>query len=183
MPEHADESADGDSQGSINGNNNSNNNLSTSSGSNADSYQHRRGGGDRSSNSLGSSTSRFPQQLSSLEATPEEEGGESSDESYTSSNEEDTMDKSGRSAKERRSRQHRSTPGLEGSTATLESSTGSNDLRRRAGGSSTSSQTFGRQRGDIEKMPDPSLVDWEVAVVMASSSADDMVRWTVARRG
>lgn len=173
MQEHADESADGSSslRSSEGSTNNHNNKSSESMGS--DQSRH----GDCS---LGSSlsTSRFGQQLSSLAATPEEEGGESSDESGTSSSDEENSDKS-RRAKERRSQKHRSAPGFKGTSVGFESSADSNDPGRRGGGGSGASLAFGRQRGDIERMPDPSIVDWEVAVVMASNGADDMVRWTV----
>ncbi|CAM9876272.1 unnamed protein product, partial [Ectocarpus fasciculatus] len=39
-------------------------------------------------------------------------------------------------------------------------------------------QMLGRQHqlpGGIDGMPDPSIVDWEVAVVRASTNAEDMV--------
>lgn len=182
VPEHADESGDGDSsirnsEGSPNGSSGHGNSFAKSNGNDADTHQgHAREWGD-GSNSISSGASRL---MSSLEATPEEEGGESSDESdTTSSTDEDISDESGRSAKKRRSRKHRGLPGMDGTSVTLGSSTDSNDPGRRGGGGNGGKQVFGRQRGEIDRMPDPSVVDWEVAVVMASNSGEDMVRLTV----
>lgn len=94
------------------------------------------------------------------------------------------MDEHDRSAKNRQSQKYRSKLGLEETSVTSTSLTDSNDSGRRGGGGGSGGlQALGKQRGDIERLPDPSLVDWEVAVVRASSSVDDMVRWTNARRG
>lgn len=150
VPEHTDESGDGDSsfrnsEGSPNGSNSHSNSFSKSSGNGTDSRQgHRREGGG-GSNSIGSDgTSRLTQHRSRFEATLEEEGGTS---------------------------------------VSLESSTDSNNPGRRGGGRGSGGlQVFGKQRGEIERMPDPS-VDWEVAVVMASNSGEDMVRRAISLCG
>eukprot|EP00752_Nemacystus_decipiens_P010361 g9231.t1 len=138
--------------------------TSKSSGNDVVSHQGNRREEGGSSKTPSSRTPRLTP-VSSLEAAPEEQGEESSDESGNiCTTDEDTSNTCGRSARERRSRKHRDSPGVEGSSISLESSTSNNSRR-----------AFGRPRRDSERMPDPSIVDWEVAVVMASNSGDDMV--------
>lgn len=177
-PGHSEESCDGDDS-LCSSNNYDNSSTSTRGADNA--HLSGDGGGEDSI----SSGTRFAQQSCSLTATPEEEG-ESSDESDGSSNSGETAtERDGRgsqrvAAEARRRRRQRSSPESEGTDTSSDSENngskiggGGRDAREERNGP----QPIGRQnqRGEIDGIPDPSIVDWEVAVVMAATSADDMV--------
>ncbi|CAM9093459.1 unnamed protein product, partial [Hapterophycus canaliculatus] len=180
---HSEESFEGDRSLCSSSNNNSSL-ASTGSTDNA----HQSGSGD----SYSSGGTRFAQQSSSLTTTLEE-GGEGSDESDVSSNSNDTVTEETGSgsrraaAKVRRRRPPRSSLEYEGTSTGSDSES---DVHKNGGvdGAARKERNGAQlivkhnQRGEIEGIPDPSIVDWEVAVVMAATSADDMVEKYIMTR-
>lgn len=157
MVEHSDESVDGDSS------------LRNNAGPNCPTTRH----------------GQYAQSLASTQETDEEEHEYSDGSANESSNDVAARDRSSD----------------DGGNGRNETKKGVGDRRRQSSGTSTSpaseetSITFesgdggdhGKERGaarehhhriGVEPLPGPSLVDWEVAVVMASKNANDMVKPT-----
>ncbi|CAM9995550.1 unnamed protein product [Ectocarpus sp. 13 AM-2016] len=181
------------SSSSINGtdcnNNNNNNNINNRDDSSNSAFDNEEG---HTNSTRHSSCGGKDNPLMSLDSTPEEDEDQTSSESDSGSNANSTADGSGsswtRATKSRRHRQQRS-PSVSEATSTSSESDGglSNERaswrrRKRRGGV----QMFGRQHqppAGVGGMPDPSVVDWEVAVVRASANADEMVeRYIQTRR-
>ncbi|CAM9234741.1 unnamed protein product [Ectocarpus sp. 4 AP-2014] len=175
------------SSSSVNGTNcNNNNNRDDSSNSAFDNEE-----GHTNSTSHSSCGGKIDP-LMSLGSTPEEDEDENSSESDSGGNDNSTADGSGsswtRATKSRRHRQQRGSSVSEATSASSESDGGfSNEQASwRRGKRRGGVQMFGRQHqppAGIGGMPDPSVVDWEVAVVRASANADEMVeRYIQTRR-
>lgn len=169
---HVDEVGDGDSHSTTESNNNS---TVTSQVSGADHSSSDVGSSGRGN--TGSVESKSLRPSPSLEPTPEEDS--ETDESFHSKETDGTDRKKERTAAGIGG--HKS-PKLDAESITTASgSDDNNDSGKRPPRRSEEyintelRRMGGKQPIDVESLPDPSIVDWEVAVVMSSTNADDMV--------
>lgn len=130
-----------------------------------------------SSKEASSSISRVGRQLASLECTIEESSETDNSNESAEFDESDDLNES-EGGQKRKFGPRISIETDSGSVSTSSSSTvgdggGGNMGERVTGGKNRAG--CGRQRGDVETMREPPMVDWEVAVVMSSKNADDMV--------
>ncbi|CBN77747.1 conserved unknown protein [Ectocarpus siliculosus] len=176
------------SSSSINGTNCNNNNNNNRDDSSNTAFDNEEGHTDSTSHS---SCGGKVNPLMSLGSTPEEDEDDTSSDSDGGRNDNSTADGSGSSwttaTKSRRHRQQRSSSVSEATSTSSESDGGlSNEQASwRRGKRRGGVQMFGRQHqppAGIDGMPDPSVVDWEVAVVRASANADEMVERYIQTR-
>lgn len=129
-----------------------------------------------SSKGVGSNGSRLALQSSTLESTPEE------DSDTSLSHDTDGADRRARRKSTKAGCQQQPS-GIDGASATITSESHNSDPLRDKGRDDGSGEIplggvywpGGKQPAGIERLPSRSTVDWEVAVVMSSTGADEMV--------
>ncbi|CAM9319415.1 unnamed protein product, partial [Laminaria digitata] len=138
-----------------------------------------------SSKDIGSNGTRMALQSSTLESTPEE------DSDTSLSHDADGADRRARRRSTKAGGRQQQPPGIDGGgSATITSDSHDSDpllAKGRDGGSGEGPLggvywPGGKQPAEVEGLPNRSTVDWEVAVVMSSSGADEMVQKYVQTR-
>lgn len=126
---------------------------------------------------------------SSLASTPEEdcETDEGNGSISDSAGEDSSLDHTRREAHHRRRGRRNETQDDVYSTCSSSSSDNGGENDGQFLNSSTRTGLAGgggggRQMGHVEGLPDPAIMDWEVAVVKSSRNADDMVRCPLRSR-
>lgn len=134
-----------------------------------------------SSKDIGSNGTRMALQSSTLESTPEE------DSDTSLSHDADGADRRARRRSTKAGGRQQQPPGIDGGgSATITSDSHDSDpllAKGRDGGSGEGPLggvywPRGKQPSEVEGLPNRSTVDWEVAVVLSSSGADEMVSCT-----